>query len=80
VNYAFKSLFSLYLSVGSAGNAYSKEDIKQLIELANNYKFEVIPLIQTFGHLEFFLKLKQFRHLREIDEFPQVLLFVYLFN
>jgi hexosaminidase len=80
VNYAFKSLFSLHLRVASAGNSYSKEDIKQLIELANDYKFEVIPLIQTFGHLEFFLKLEQFRHLREIDEFPQVLLFIYLFN
>ncbi len=80
MNYAFKSLFSLHLRVASAGNSYSKEDIKQLIELANDYKFEVIPLIQTFGHLEFFLKLEQFRHLREIDEFPQVLLFIYLFN
>jgi hypothetical protein len=61
------------LQVASAGNSYSKEDIKQLIELANDYKFEVIPLIQTFGHLEFFLKLEQFRHLREIDEFPQAI-------
>lgn len=68
------SLFSLHLRVGSAGNSYSKEDIKQLLELADNYKFEVIPLIQTFGHLEFFLKLKEFRHLREVDDFPQVLL------
>jgi hexosaminidase len=61
------------LNVGSAGNAYSKENIKELVELADDYKFEVIPLVQTFGHLEFFLKMKQFRHLREIDEFPQVL-------
>ncbi len=61
------------LEVGSAGNAYSKEDIKELIKLADDYKFEVIPLVQTFGHLEFFLKTGQFRHLREVDDFPQVL-------
>jgi len=61
------------LKVGSAGNAYSIEDIKELIQLANDYKFEVIPLVQTFGHMESFLKTKQFRHLREVDDFPQVL-------
>jgi len=55
-----------------AGNAYSKEDIRAIVELAKSYKFEVIPLIQSFGHLEFFLKLQEFRHLREIDEYPQV--------
>lgn len=33
----------------------------------------VMPLIQTFGHLEFALKLKEFVHLREVAESPQSL-------
>lgn len=35
-----------------------------------NSGFEVIPLIQTFGHLEYALKLKEFEHLREEMAYP----------
>lgn len=54
-------------------NAYTKQDISQLIELAERHNFELIPLIQTFGHLEYFLKLPHYRHLREHDEYPQAI-------
>lgn len=57
----------------SAGNAYSVEEVRTLLRLAENLQMEVIPLVQTFGHLEFVLKLQQFRHLRELDVFPQEL-------
>jgi hexosaminidase len=33
--------------------------------------FEVIPLIQTFGHVEFILKGPEYRYLREVDQDPQ---------
>lgn len=53
--------------------AYSLDDIHAIIELARIHSFEIIPLIQTFGHLEFALKLEEFRHLREVDTFPMAL-------
>ena len=60
------------LKYATANNAYSKDDIKMIIKMAEQNHFEVIPLIQTFGHMEYFLKLQHYRHLREVDEFPQV--------
>ncbi|RWS06838.1 hypothetical protein B4U79_08355 [Dinothrombium tinctorium] len=62
-----------YLKPIAASNAYSKDDIKAILDLAKIYNFEVIPLIQTFGHLEFVLKLQEFRHLREVDSIPMAL-------
>ncbi|XP_075216498.1 hexosaminidase D-like [Lycorma delicatula] len=56
----------------TARNAYSKKDILRIIELASHNNLEVIPLIQTFGHLEFMLKLKKYKHLREVSQYPQV--------
>lgn len=57
----------------AAGNAYSKADIKDILKMASANDLEVIPLIQTFGHVEFALKLPDFAHLREVQESPQAL-------
>ncbi|RWS27090.1 hypothetical protein B4U80_05337 [Leptotrombidium deliense] len=62
-----------YLKPIAAGNAYTNDDIKAILDLAKIHNFEVIPLVQTFGHLEMALKLKEFRHLREVDNFPMAL-------
>lgn len=55
----------------SAKNAYSKSEIKELIRAAESLALSIMPLIQTFGHLEFALKLQDFEHLREVPESPQ---------
>jgi hexosaminidase len=56
-----------------AYNAYSKSDIRHILQLAADNELEVIPLIQTFGHLEFLLKLQKYTELREVQKYPQVI-------
>ncbi|XP_046632739.1 hexosaminidase D-like isoform X2 [Daphnia pulicaria] len=55
----------------SASNHYTRAEIRSLLNVAEAYKLEVIPLVQTFGHLEYALKLPQFSHLRENPAVPQ---------
>lgn len=56
----------------SAKNAYSLDDINELLKLAKNNDLIVMPLIQTFGHMEFVLR-SDFAYLRESDYTPQVI-------
>ncbi|XP_064465727.1 hexosaminidase D-like isoform X3 [Ornithodoros turicata] len=56
-----------------AKNAYTKEELAEILEAARQNELEVIPLVQTFGHMEFVLKLPEFRHNRETDEHPTAL-------
>ena len=56
----------------SATNAFSTNDIIKINQLAKENKLEIIPLVQTFGHFEFVLKLKEFYHLREVTDYPLV--------
>lgn len=65
--------FSGSLETVRAKNAYTVEDVQTILSLARTHHFEVIPLVQTFGHLEFVLKLPEFRELREVDDFPQAI-------
>lgn len=48
----------------SAKNAYTLEQVKEILQYAEDLKLEVIPLIQTFGHMEFALKHKELAEMR----------------
>uniref|UniRef100_A0A0K0EKQ9 Beta-N-acetylhexosaminidase n=1 Tax=Strongyloides stercoralis TaxID=6248 RepID=A0A0K0EKQ9_STRER len=57
-----------------SGEAYTLKDVESIIKMAvDDFNFEVIPLVQTFGHLEWILKLKKFSHLKESPRHPQTL-------
>ncbi|XP_031846822.1 hexosaminidase D [Nomia melanderi] len=57
----------------SAGNSYTRKDIERIQQIASENKLIVIPLIQTFGHMEFVLKLDQYKDYREVPHYPQAL-------
>ncbi|KAK4874582.1 hypothetical protein RN001_013942 [Aquatica leii] len=57
-------------SAEASGAPYTIEEAKQLLELATDSGLTIIPLIQTFGHLEYVLKHDQWRNLREVEAYP----------
>lgn len=54
------------------GNAYTEAEVKMIFGWAKENNLEIIPLVQTFGHLEWVLKHEKFAHLREIERYAQV--------
>ncbi|XP_062124668.1 hexosaminidase D [Drosophila sulfurigaster albostrigata] len=56
----------------AAHNAYKESELKDFLETAwVEHGLSIMPLVQTFGHLEYTLKLQEFEHLRELPESPQ---------
>ena len=55
----------------AAKNAYTIDEVTRLQRWAEKYGMIVIPLVQTFGHLEHALKLADFYDLREVSAYPQ---------
>ncbi|XP_029782817.1 hexosaminidase D isoform X2 [Suricata suricatta] len=62
-----------HLRLLRAKHAYSPPEIKEILHLATLNELEVIPLVQTFGHMEFVLKHEALAHLREVALFPNTL-------
>lgn len=56
------------LSFAARKTAYSKQDITKILQTASRLEMEVIPLVQTYGHLEFLLKRNEYKHLRRRPE------------
>jgi hexosaminidase len=55
----------------SALNSFTESELADFLSfVTNEVNMEVIPLVQTFGHLEYALKLDEFAHLREVDDEP----------
>lgn len=54
-----------HLSILSKPYAYSSDDLKALQEVTKDSGMIFIPLLQSFGHVEFILKHPQFSNLRE---------------
>lgn len=54
-------------------NHYTNSELTQIFDLLKEHHLTMIPLIQTYGHLEFVLKLKEFAYLREAKQHFQVI-------
>lgn len=65
--------FTDELSCFSREHGYSSEDIRALQDVTRTEGMDFIPLVQTFGHLEFVLKHKEYAYLREVKENPMSL-------
>ncbi|CAJ0584162.1 unnamed protein product, partial [Mesorhabditis spiculigera] len=65
---AYRELFPVLGAYGATGVLVEYEDMfpySDELSLANDNQLELIPLVQTFGHLEFLLKHERFRNLSE---------------
>ena len=54
-----------------ASERYTKKQLKTLIQIASDNGIQWIPLIQTFGHLEYLSRIKGTQVLFENPEYPQ---------
>lgn len=60
------------LSGVKAGNAYTLDELRRFLRTIQTYNLDIIPLVQTVGHLEYILKYPNFSKYREEERYPQV--------
>lgn len=54
-----------------ASDRYTRKQLKELIEFAYDNEIDWIPLVQTFGHVEYLSKIKGTQTLFENTDYPQ---------
>ncbi|WP_020615077.1 glycoside hydrolase family 20 zincin-like fold domain-containing protein [Paenibacillus daejeonensis] len=67
VEYEDKFPFQSYPELVHPKHALTSAQLAELLETAHEYYIEVIPLQQSFGHLEYVLRYDQYKHLRETE-------------
>jgi hypothetical protein len=56
------------LSEAASPNALTKEQMRELLDVAHSYGLQVIPELETYGHTRFITNLPAYEHLREGNE------------
>ncbi|XP_025092976.1 hexosaminidase D-like isoform X2 [Pomacea canaliculata] len=71
----YEDMFPYHSELSSlrSQSAYSSNEINTLVRLASQNGLIVIPLVQSFGHLEFVLKHTEYKTLREMADSPMAL-------
>lgn len=67
VEYEDKFPFQNDLELVHPEYALTKAQVEELLQTAHEYYIEVIPLQQSFGHLEYVLRHDRYKHLRETE-------------
>lgn len=65
--------FTGKLSGVKAGNAYTLDELRRFLRAIQTHNLDIIPLVQTVGHLEYILKYPNFSKYREEERYPQVI-------
>ncbi|MEK3793478.1 DUF4838 domain-containing protein [Paenibacillus sp. FSL R7-0204] len=68
IEYEDKFPFSIHPEFVHPQHALSREELEALQAAAHEHYIEIIPLQQSFGHLEYVLRHDAWKHLRETEE------------
>lgn len=60
------------LQIVRHGDAYDDNSVRMILDAARDSGLKVVPLVQTFGHMEWVLKQKEYKDVREVPRYPQV--------
>ncbi|WP_284646443.1 family 20 glycosylhydrolase [Paenibacillus silviterrae] len=67
IEYEDKFPFERYKHLRHSSHCLSKEQLEHILEAAASHYIEIIPLQQSFGHLEYVLRQEAYRPLRETE-------------